>query len=687
METLAIAMRDSDRSGHSSLSDGEDSSGTGVEVSPPSVTGSPDYHDSYDVGGPWDHLSSSDELKPSDSASRPRTSHFSHANVDPGRPRPSRHQTNRRRAAQEREPLSHRPRRHHAPQQPPPPPPPEPETEESSEEYDYPLPPHDPRFWPPMAPVPPPGYPPSNSSGPSFGAFPPPHLHGHPGMPSNQLVQLGPMGHIPSLGSMGPVRHVGPMGHIGPPPNHINQYGPSGAFPFSPAYPPTTGYFGNNEHHSPPSPHHHHHRPQSRSGGRMEDDSPPPTLAHPIPARIHPQFPGAPFMSSDMVPFNSQPGYFHHYSQLPYGIPQGMMSPHFFHPYAPIPSPPEKPPTAPEKESTPPPPPPPPPPPEPPQPDPKDEAIARLEKLIIDERMEREAREAAREAAFEKAARDKAAAEERAAIEKKIADEAAANATALAKAEAQAEAEVLKAEAKAEAERVKAEAEAAAAADAALAKKAAEEATAAAVAEATAAATEAANARTAEAVAAATAAAAAKPPPEKKKPLKFKDAVGRKFSFPFHLCNTWQGMEELIRQAFLHIDVLGQHVADGHYDLIGPNGDIILPQVWETVVEPDWSITMHMWPIPEKPQEPEVPPPPPPPAEEAPPIPLVEVPIIEPQDSDFFEADEPFTLVPEDIGELPPPSTGSRKGRPAPIPKGFAMWMTGRGKPIRVIKK
>ena len=26
---------------------------------------------------------------------------------------------------------------------------------------------------------------------------------------------------------------------------------------------------------------------------------------------------------------------------------------------------------------------------------------------------------------------------------------------------------------------------------------------------------------------------------EKKKPIKFKDAVGRKFSFPFHLCNTW----------------------------------------------------------------------------------------------------------------------------------------------------
>ena len=82
-------------------------------------------------------------------------------------------------------------------------------------------------------------------------------------------------------------------------------------------------------------------------------------------------------------------------------------------------------------------------------------------------------------------------------------------------------------------------------------------------------------------------------------------------------------MEELIRQAFLHIEVIGPHVAEGHYDLIGPNGDIILPQVWETVVEPDWAITMHMWPIPEKPKE-DPPPPAPEPAPVKPPDPPAE---------------------------------------------------------------
>lgn len=75
-------------------------------------------------------------------------------------------------------------------------------------------------------------------------------------------------------------------------------------------------------------------------------------------------------------------------------------------------------------------------------------------------------------------------------------------------------------------------------------------------------------------------------------------------------------MEDLIRQAFLHVDVIGPHVADGHYDLVGPTGDIILPQVWETVVEPDWLITMHMWPMPE----------PPPPLEEMPPGEVIVVP-------------------------------------------------------------
>jgi hypothetical protein len=64
-------------------------------------------------------------------------------------------------------------------------------------------------------------------------------------------------------------------------------------------------------------------------------------------------------------------------------------------------------------------------------------------------------------------------------------------------------------------------------------------------------------------------------------------------------------MEELIYQAFLKVSNIGPHVSERHYDLMGPNGDIILPQLWEEVIEPDMEIVMYMWPIPEKPIEPE----------------------------------------------------------------------------------
>ncbi|KAF7907787.1 uncharacterized protein EAF01_005373 [Botrytis porri] len=80
--------------------------------------------------------------------------------------------------------------------------------------------------------------------------------------------------------------------------------------------------------------------------------------------------------------------------------------------------------------------------------------------------------------------------------------------------------------------------------------------------------------------------------------IKFKDAVGRKFTFPFHLVSTWAGMEDLVKQAFRHVDIIGPRVNDGHYDLVGPTGEIILPQVWESVIEPGWLITMYMWPMP-----------------------------------------------------------------------------------------
>ena len=56
-------------------------------------------------------------------------------------------------------------------------------------------------------------------------------------------------------------------------------------------------------------------------------------------------------------------------------------------------------------------------------------------------------------------------------------------------------------------------------------------------------------------------------------------------------------MTRLIQEAFLHIEGMEAHVHKGYYDLLGDDGNIILPSVWEHVVEPDWSVTMQMWPV------------------------------------------------------------------------------------------
>ncbi|KAI1380876.1 hypothetical protein F4677DRAFT_404966 [Hypoxylon crocopeplum] len=159
--------------------------------------------------------------------------------------------------------------------------------------------------------------------------------------------------------------------------------------------------------------------------------------------------------------------------------------------------------------------------------------------------------------------------------------------------------------------------------------------------------------------------------PPRKLPIRFKDAVGRKYVFPWEKAKTWAGMERLIRSCFIHVDVIGPHVNKGHYDLsaclpfsagggsgiaaqeTSQQGDvlyppsttldgwageaqtgdtsneaavpqaptpppaapstplqqstaIILPELWEDLIEPGMTIIMTMWPI-------DLPPPPPPP--------------------------------------------------------------------------
>ncbi|KAI0160196.1 hypothetical protein GGR57DRAFT_410245 [Xylariaceae sp. FL1272] len=84
---------------------------------------------------------------------------------------------------------------------------------------------------------------------------------------------------------------------------------------------------------------------------------------------------------------------------------------------------------------------------------------------------------------------------------------------------------------------------------------------------------------------------------ESKNQIHFKDALGRRFAVPYSQGRTWQGMEELIHEAFRHVEVVGPEVLAGHYDLMGPEDTIILPSTWDKIVQPGWNISMSMWPM------------------------------------------------------------------------------------------
>ncbi|CAI7647661.1 unnamed protein product [Penicillium manginii] len=580
-----------------------DEGSSGVHVDLP-IPGSHDPE--YEV---WEDVPYPEDLvKPSDSASRPRTSHRNrsiHGSRSASARRPP------RRHMESGYP-STRPRHRQASPA---------ESAGSGDSEDFP--PHDyppqydtrprERRWAPQAPQVPPPPPSSNGYPPAHPGAGYPHPNGVM-QPDSSLIRQLP----------GAKQYGYPYGHQYP--QGAPQGPPHGAPPGMHSYYAQDPAYRQHPSHQPP---------------QMHNPNQQPLVHHMAMHGTPPPFGGSPFQH-EMVAYGANG--FYNYPRDPreqYAMMAALQQQSFFPHYPqPTPAPPEPTPTpapaAPTPAPAPAPAPAPEPAPAPPADTAKDEAIARLEKLILDDRLAREAKEAEAIAKIEQEAKDAAAAAAQLAHDRKIAGEAAALA--------------------------RADAEQRAAEDAAKAKEEAEKAAAAAAADAATAATAAAAAAAADAAAAkeAEAAKAAAPPPpaEKKKPIKFKDAVGRKFSFPFELCATWQGMEDLIKQAFLHIEVIGPHVADGHYDLVGPNGDIILPQVWETVIEPDWSITMHMWPIPEKPKEPD-----PPPAAEAP-------------------AEPPKEAAPPPAAEAKKPAP--KKPRPPPgQPGGFASWMMGGRKPPR----
>ena len=214
---------------------------------------------------------------------------------------------------------------------------------------------------------------------------------------------------------------------------------------------------------------------------------------------------GAPIAPAGINPYPPdmiQPGAYYPYSTQPYQISHAIAAPSpIYQHYQPVYTPP---PPQPPANPT---------PPAAPADGSKDDSYAELKQMLLNDKADREAREAAAKKAEEEKLAALEAAKAKAEEIAKAAEKAAAAATTEAEKKAADEQAKLKAEAEEAANKAKAEADEAAA-------KFKEEKEAA--------------------VAAAAAAAAPAAPEEKKKPIKFKDAVGRKFSFPFHLCRTWE---------------------------------------------------------------------------------------------------------------------------------------------------
>ena len=397
----------SDHSSSSSVTDDEDSTGTGVQVRPRSAVEGREYSDpAEEQDGSW-NVVYPDEIGPSDSASRPRTSHQQRPFVEAPRPEEARRPSFRRHIS--REPVRHlpHPRKHRSP------PSELPESVDSHEEWQ--------------------GYargPPQHYSRPYAHFAPgyhPPHAYqtypASSAIPGSQQ-QMVPYGFSPYQAPTGtPAPSYFAHGHHGGPSHEMIPHAPgAGYFPYAPQ-----GY-------QVPMP-----IPMS------------PPIVYPAYGNLYAQPPAPPAPSAPPAP-----------------------------PAPPVTTPPP-PPSASDTSKD----------------DEKFAQLARLEKLILDQKEEQQAKEAA----AAKAIKDKAAQDE--ADAKKAMEIATASAAAAAAAKEEVEKEH--------------QAAAEAAAEAAKAKVAAD-------------------------AKAAAAAAAAKPPPppkEKDKPIKFKDAIGRRFNFPFDVCNTW----------------------------------------------------------------------------------------------------------------------------------------------------
>ena len=54
-------------------------------------------------------------------------------------------------------------------------------------------------------------------------------------------------------------------------------------------------------------------------------------------------------------------------------------------------------------------------------------------------------------------------------------------------------------------------------------------------------------------------------------------------------------MESLIKRSFSHVESMESKIFKGRYDILSPTGEIILPEIWDSVVKPGWVVELRFW--------------------------------------------------------------------------------------------
>ena len=54
-------------------------------------------------------------------------------------------------------------------------------------------------------------------------------------------------------------------------------------------------------------------------------------------------------------------------------------------------------------------------------------------------------------------------------------------------------------------------------------------------------------------------------------------------------------MENLIKRSFSHVESMNSKIFRGSYDILSPSGEIILPEIWDSVIRPGWVVELRLW--------------------------------------------------------------------------------------------